>query len=320
MTDSETAEPAPLDESFATDDIAAAEAIVQRVYPVARLRESRRRFWFEQTTRGANGITFARFRISSWIDIAVEFEQVAAFGLVLGGRYAARTRGEELDTTRPFLFRPGPGGSTSEQLDLLMVNIDLDTLTEHAAQRLGIEDGRLDFDATAPISEAMQRHWVRTIGYAWKSVVQEPEVFYNDLTRAAVFESVLAAATAAFPIDILHPGRLPDARALSRTVRVAREYIEHHAHEPLTVDLIARQAHVSVRALQSAFRRELETTPLGYLRRVRLIHARDQLLDADPRTVSVADVARQWGFANAGRFAAEYAELFGEKPSHTLRR
>ncbi|WP_197060969.1 helix-turn-helix transcriptional regulator [Microbacterium mangrovi] len=319
-SDSEAVPPPYQEESFATDDIATAEAIVQRVYPIARLRDSRRRFWFEQTTRGADGVTFARFKISSWIDIAVEFEQVAAFGLVLGGRYAATSRSENLDTARPFLFRPGPGASTSEHLDLLMVNVDLERLTKTAARRLGVDEARLDFAGTSPISDAMRQHWVRTVGYAWRSVVQEPEVFHNDLTRTAAFEAVVAASTAGFPIEVLHPGRMRDSSGLSRAVRVAREYIEHHPAEPLTVDSIAQQAHVSVRALQNAFRRELETTPLGYLRRVRLIRARDELLDAEPGQVNVAAVARRWGFANPGRFAADYAELFGEKPSRTLRR
>jgi len=320
MTDANSTDHRFTDESFQTDDIATAEAIVQRVYPVARLRESRQRFWFEQTTRGANGVTFARFKISSWIDIAVEFEQVAAYGLVLGGRYAAKTRGEDLDTARPFLFKPGPGSSTSEELDLLMVNVDLDTFTRTAAARLGVDDARVAFGATSPASDALRDHWVRTVRYAWQSVVQVPEVFRNDLTRISTFETVVASAIAAFPIEVLHPGRLYDETALSGAVRRARDYIEEHPDQPLTVEQVAAEARVSVRSLQNAFRRELDTTPLGYLRRVRLIRARDQLLDADPGTLAVADVALQWGFVNAGRFASDYAELFGEKPSRTLRR
>lgn len=62
------------EETFQTDDIATAEAIVQRLYPVSKLHESRRRFWFEQTTRGADGITLARFKITP------VFERVEATG------------------------------------------------------------------------------------------------------------------------------------------------------------------------------------------------------------------------------------------------
>ncbi|HKT58378.1 MAG TPA: helix-turn-helix transcriptional regulator [Microbacterium sp.] len=308
------------DETFRTDDIATAEALVRRIYPVAKLRESRRRFWFEQTTRGAEGVTFARFKISSWIDIAVEFEQVAAYGLVLGGRYAAKTGDTDLDTSQPFLFRPGPGSSESEHLDLLMVNIDMDTLANTAARRLGVEDARVDLPRTSPVSDALRQHWMRTVAYAWQSVVQVPEVFHNDLTRAATFEAVVAAAIATFPVDVLHPGRLPDDRALTSAIRRARQYIEDHPDDPLRVEQIAESAGLSVRSLQNGFRRELEVTPLGYLRRIRLIHARDELLDADAAETTVTEVARRWGFVNLGRFAGDYQELFGEKPSRTLRR
>ncbi|WP_197060988.1 helix-turn-helix transcriptional regulator [Microbacterium mangrovi] len=319
MTDPATPTPPYLEEDLATDDIGVADAILQRLYPVAHFRESRGPFRLEQTTRGAGGITFVRFKTESWIDNAVEFEQMVGFGFVLGGMYEARTGREQLDTTRPFLFRPGPASATSEQIDIMLVNIDLDVLTRSVLQRAGVDEGRLSLCSTAPVSEAMRRHWTRTVGYTWTSVLQEPEVFRNDLARSGALEAVLATATAAFPVEVLHAGRAHDAVAVSRAVRIAREYIEHHADAPLTVDLIARQAHVSVRALQNAFRRDLDTTPLAYLRRVRLTRARDELLDGGLGTVSVADVARQWGFTNLGRFAAEYAALFGEKPSRTLR-
>lgn len=320
MDDPDATAGEPSGDSFRTEDIATAEAVIRRIYPVAKLREARRRFWFEQTSRGADGVTFARFKISTWVDIAVEFEEVAAYGLVLGGRYAARSGDTDLDTSRPFAFRPGPGSSESEHLDLLMVNIDIDTLSSAAARRLGVEDVRIDLTRTSPASEALRQHWTRTVAYAWQSVVQVPEVFHNDLTRMATFDAVVAAALATFPVDVLHPGRLPNDRALTAAIRRARRYIEDHPDQPLRIEQIARQAGTSVRSLQNAFRRELEITPLGYLRRIRLIHARDDLLDAEPGEVTVGDVARRWGFVNLGRFAAEYQALFGEKPSWTLRR
>ncbi|MEU1390940.1 MULTISPECIES: helix-turn-helix domain-containing protein [unclassified Nonomuraea] len=61
-------------------------------------------------------------------------------------------------------------------------------------------------------------------------------------------------------------------------------------------------AHVTVRAIQLAFRRHLDTTPLGYLRRIRLYHAHADPRAADPgRGDSVAAIAARWGFAHPGR-------------------
>ncbi|WP_308405175.1 helix-turn-helix transcriptional regulator [Streptomyces sp. B93] len=95
--------------------------------------------------------------------------------------------------------------------------------------------------------------------------------------------------------------------------------MDDHADQPLTVAEIAAAAHVTVRALQYAFRRHLGTTPLAYLRRTRLAHAHRDLQAADPLGgATVADIAARWGFAHPGRFAALYRDAYGTSPSHTL--
>lgn len=81
-----------------------------------------------------------------------------------------------------------------------------------------------------------------------------------------------------------------------------------------------RAAHVSVRALQLAFRRHLDTTPMAYLRRVRMDRVRADLTAADPASTSVTTVTARWGFYAAGRFSADYRSAFGEYPRDTLRR
>ncbi|MFD0385941.1 helix-turn-helix transcriptional regulator [Streptomyces stramineus] len=74
------------------------------------------------------------------------------------------------------------------------------------------------------------------------------------------------------------------------------------------------------RALQEAFRRHLGTTPLGYLREVRLGRAhRDLAVGRGNAAVTVAQVAYRWGFGNLGRFAASYQQRYGHAPSRTLR-
>ena len=84
---------------------------------------------------------------------------------------------------------------------------------------------------------------------------------------------------------------------------------------------IARAAGVSVRAVQSTFRDLLDTTPMNYVRDRRLEAAREDLLRYGPGDgVTIAMVASDWGFSNAGRFATAYRQRFGEPPSATFRR
>ena len=75
------------------------------------------------------------------------------------------------------------------------------------------------------------------------------------------------------------------------------------------------------RAVQLAFRRHLDTTPLAYLRRVRLHHAHQGLAQASPRNgTTVTAIAYRWGFTSPSRFAAAYRAVYGVSPSDTLSR
>ncbi|MEV6283887.1 helix-turn-helix transcriptional regulator [Kribbella sp. NPDC051770] len=102
------------------------------------------------------------------------------------------------------------------------------------------------------------------------------------------------------------------------TVRRAVAFIESHPDGDIGPADIAAAAHVSVRAIQLAFRKHLGTTPMGYLRKVRLAQAHQELLAGGPG-VSVSGVAARWGFFHPGRFAAEYQTAYGVSPSATLR-
>jgi len=105
-----------------------------------------------------------------------------------------------------------------------------------------------------------------------------------------------------------------------RTIRRAVEILEHHADEVLSVEDVASATGISVRALQDGFRKYYGTTPMGYLREVRLKAVRTWLLQADPSTTTVSDAAARCGFVHLGRFSVQYRERFGESPSATLRR
>jgi AraC-like DNA-binding protein len=307
-----------LDEAFRTSDLDEAESITRRIYPRAQLRESRGTFLHEQVTRGDKGVNFTRFKLASRMDIAVDFDGAAAFGVLLGGDYAAESNGSRVDSAQPFLLTPGPGTSQSEQLDLLTVNIDTDVLAATAARQLGVDRARLRFERHGTVSPAMRAHWLRTVHYAWSSVIQVNEVFRTDAVRAATLEAVVTAALAAFPIEVAGAARASDLSS-SSAIRRAKTLIEDNADQPLTVVQIAEAARLSVRALQLGFQRELGTSPMSYLRHVRLEAARAELIAASG-DARVADIARRWAFVNLGRFAAHYRTHFGENPTDTLRR
>lgn len=82
---------------------------------------------------------------------------------------------------------------------------------------------------------------------------------------------------------------------------------------------LCERLQVSRRTVQNSFRSVAETTPLHYMRSVRLNGVRRALLSTHPRELSIGDAAAQWGFFHLSHFAADYQELFGEPPSRTAR-
>ena len=108
--------------------------------------------------------------------------------------------------------------------------------------------------------------------------------------------------------------------AASGTVGRAVAFVEERARDDIGVADIAAAAFVTVRAVQLAFRHYLDTTPLAYLRQVRLERAHHELMEADPDRTTVTAIAADWRFTNASRFSAYYRAAYGVPPTETLRR
>jgi transcriptional regulator GlxA family with amidase domain len=99
----------------------------------------------------------------------------------------------------------------------------------------------------------------------------------------------------------------------------AEAWLRQHLTEPLTIADPCQAVQTSRRALHTAFRERLGTTPKLHLKALRLQAARSELLRGAPGT-RITDVALNSGFLHFGWFAQDYHRFFGETPSATLRR
>ncbi len=102
-------------------------------------------------------------------------------------------------------------------------------------------------------------------------------------------------------------------------LRRAIAYMEANAANDIALADIATAVHVTPRAVQYMFRRHLDTTPLQYLRRMRLDYAHRDLLTAERPDQTVTQIAARWGFMHTGRFAVLYRQTYGQSPHETLR-
>jgi transcriptional regulator GlxA family with amidase domain len=76
---------------------------------------------------------------------------------------------------------------------------------------------------------------------------------------------------------------------------------------------------VSARRVQMAFQQVANVSPTAYMRARALQAVRDRLLDPRHRTANITGIALDHGFEHLGRFSSYYREMFGERPSATLR-
>ena len=190
-----------------------------------------------------------------------------------------------------------------------------------AEERTSLPAADFRFEAVAPISAERQAMWASTAKFVCAELVSSGSteispLMAHELTRmAATVMLETFPNTAMSALYVAGPGWTPPA-----AVRRAAAFIEAHADQPVTLADIAAAAGVTGRALQAAFRRYYDNTPVGYLRHARLERAYTELQDADPATgVTVAAVARRWGWTSPSQFTAAYRRRFGEAPSRTLR-
>lgn len=101
--------------------------------------------------------------------------------------------------------------------------------------------------------------------------------------------------------------------------RQARALMLERIAEPISIQVLCDIVGCSRRALQYAFNSVYGVGPVAYLRALRLNAVRRELQWPQSGT-TVLDEASKRGFWHFSRFAREYAQLFGEKPSQTLAR
>jgi AraC-like DNA-binding protein len=102
-------------------------------------------------------------------------------------------------------------------------------------------------------------------------------------------------------------------------VKRAEAYIHEHVGSDLSVQDIAAAAGVSTRSLYYGFKSWRNTTPMAYVRNVKLKWVRRELEKARLTGGTVSQIAANAGFTNFSQFSKVYKARYGETPSRTLR-
>lgn len=117
----------------------------------------------------------------------------------------------------------------------------------------------------------------------------------------------------------LDPGANISTARCQAAIR-ARQYIDEHLDQPLTLASVCHASYSSPRALEYGFREIFGVSPITYIRCARLSRVRRELHLSTRIHGRVTQLAMKWGFWHLSQFSSDYYELFGELPSTTLGR
>lgn len=160
--------------------------------------------------------------------------------------------------------------------------------------------------SVAPVSHELLDAWIRML-----RLIERPDEI---AVLAPCYEREILFRVLQGPLGwMLRDIATPDT-ALAR-IGVAIDWIRRHFAEQIRVDALADMAALSVSAFHRHFKAVTALSPLQYQKRIRLLHARSQLIAGQGSATSIAFSV---GYESPNQFSREYARLFGLPPSKDL--
>ncbi len=175
----------------------------------------------------------------------------------------------------------------------------------------------LSFDPLVDITSGAARAVASLVNYLMTQFNSHPDPFSNaisNLSMKSYLSTVLLSSLRHNYSEALQGGGAV-AATVPGTVKRAEEYMRGLCAEAITIEDLAQAAGCSARSLHAAFKKFRGATPMAVLCDIRLEAAHDEMIRD---TGTVTEIAGKYGFSNAGRFARQYAQKYGQKPSETL--
>ncbi|MCX2949187.1 helix-turn-helix transcriptional regulator [Lentzea sp. NEAU-D7] len=292
-------------------DLDAVHEVLNAAYGQMRLNTGVKHSHMWMSSRIHEHIRFDEMHGRVALEVSVDPMNNFVFGHLGAGMVYYRSGGEDRFWTPGDVFLCAPPESPFIGA---IFNPRLSTVTLSQSVIDEVAEG-VRFAGFRPVSSRFAAVWWSTCVNLRDEVL--PHFGDNPLVAANATRLMVATTLATFPNTTHAPPTYFDRRdAHPRSLRRAIAFIEDHAEVAISAADIARAARVSIRALQLAFRRHLATTPMAYLRGVRLSCAHEDLRAGRG---SVTEIAARWGYARPSVFAAHYRAAYDVSPSKTLR-
>ncbi len=262
------------------------------------------------------GMLFTRFnvRFTEPRPIEVLYRPNLFLGLLRSGNWRSKTEDETCEFTVAniprIVYTAGEGMAHSlqrpgEHCDIVGLNLEPEAFPALAERVMPLES------RASPLAQVEFAQSTLLIALL-RGLAEGP---YRGRMAALYRESQsLAALVEAQRLLDLRAGRSPGMALAPRRDRVeyARQIIEAHLAEPLTMRELAHRLATNETTLRKEFRAVFGVTIFDYLRDRRLEVGRAMLLEGG---LSIAEVAFRCGYVSPANFATAYRKRFGHPPS-----
>lgn len=186
------------------------------------------------------------------------------------------------------------------QISALITEADLPVMPGNSASKRGITIGCID----SLLLDAVTR-LLRLLETSQHIAVLAPHIIREILYLLLVSGQGTALRQIAF------------ASGKKQGIVQALHWLKGHFAEPMRIEALARESHMSPSAFHHHFKAVTAMTPLQYQKRLRLEEARRLMLE---EAVDVGTAGFQVGYESLSQFSREYRRLFGEPPRRDLAR
>ena len=169
-------------------------------------------------------------------------------------------------------------------------------------------NNQLHFDLHVPDQKVLQI-WGNHIFNLSQTLMTQPILATNRKLFQSQLESTMSLMLTLFQHNYSESLNQKDDSATPQRIKTAKEYIQQNIKEPISVLEVAKAVGLSPRALQYAFRQELNISPLQYIKYQKIKAIHDALKAADP-FAKVTSILYDHGITSHGHFSKRYKQLY----------
>jgi AraC-like DNA-binding protein len=207
-------------------------------------------------------------------------------------------------------------GEGCEQLIVRIEKTDLELqMEQHLGRRLELP---VKFAPAVPLDTSPAREITSLLRYMTMTLTETGGISSSSIAKKHMASLLISALINC--LDHNYQEELTEGKALPRPAYItkAQKYMRMNFAEPIGPEEVAQAIDVSARALYAGFKTYLNTTPMRYLKELRLDMVHQALVGLESHRTSVTTIAMNCGFSHLGHFCAAYKNKFGELPHETL--